>query len=122
MTPRTLYLTASDAQNQQFESSGELRSVRLSCAEALKADDAEQAYIQRIVCLVSACRCGSGELAMPLIERREQLDRAQRSATEQAQQHADLASTFQRTANGLLDRALAGLRALSDLGKRGVSA
>lgn len=117
MTPRQIVLAQVDAQSSQFEASGELRSVRLAHVKAIRADDLEQAYIARLAALLPTCTCGTAHVAMPLFLAREELDRQQRQATEQAVRHTDLATGFQRTSNALLDRAMAGLRLFLNLGK-----
>lgn len=100
ITPRTLL---SRTQSAQFEASGEVRLIAKLHALALDLDDAEQPYVARQIELAAACTCGCGELQLPLIEKREQLDQAQRRLTEQAQQHVGLLTQFQRSANGLLE-------------------
>lgn len=123
MTPRQIVLAQAEAQSSQFEASYALRNVRQAHAEALRWDDLESHYEARAFALLAASCDEAAKLALPLLLRANECDKRERAAIEgRAVVAADHATRHQRTSNGLLDRAMAGLRELLALGKWKVSA
>lgn len=118
IAPRALVLTLAETQSAQFEASGELRAIRIAHAEALRLDDQESALEARAFALLETSRDEAAQLALALLARAEAFDQQERARVEAIGRHADLGSHFQRTANGLLERAAEGLRQLFRVGRK----
>lgn len=99
--PRKLLNATQDA---QMEATGETLTVTKIHAYLLDSDEEERVLDAREIELAKACICGSGELQLPIIDRRVRIERTQNRLIRKAQEHLALLAEFQRRANGLLEQ------------------
>lgn len=132
MTDRHLYLTTVRALHAEMDAQEGNRVVRVNLTDSLRLDDQEtllenraDAFYQQGVALLGGIKHPRVELALEFLrrsqdmrDRAEALDQQQRQKEELALQQADLVTRLLRTANGLLDAALTGWRALLGIGRK----
>lgn len=87
------------AQDSGFEASVNLLKARSSLEVALHADDLEQPLAARSICIVAECAV-CREVALPLMLKRDDLDRVERRALDVLAFVLDVVSACQRLYNG----------------------
>lgn len=118
MTPRTIELGLAGVMDSLFETIGLLLKGRRGLAQSFAIDDQEQVFKQQHLARIMAVpRVYQDDLLVSYF-RFEALDKAQRAATQDVDQSVGQAADYARTGNGLLERAMDGLRQLCASGKR----
>lgn len=121
LSPVLLHSTAVHALEAQMDGQEAVRVVRVSLREALLLDDRETVLEARAFALLATVQDPVAEEALDLLLEANELDRKQRVKDELALRQAGLGSDLLRRANGLLDRALLGLRTLLRIGRKGAA-